>query len=111
MSTENKNITKADIVKVMKDKYPNICDLPFKDLQNIVDCFLEEYLNTIINKKRVELRNFGVMRATLIRGKLINHPTTKEEAISTPHYRLSFTPSKKLKEKLNQKARQDVKKS
>tara|TARA_Y100001970_G_C13541294_1_gene512383 strand:- start:260 stop:472 length:213 start_codon:yes stop_codon:yes gene_type:complete len=50
-------IVKSNLVNQLSDNYPNILK---KDINKIVEIFLEEIKRTLKSERRVELRNFAV---------------------------------------------------
>jgi len=102
------SLARREIVKQMQKEHLKELGLTNKMITEVLNAFLEVYKDSILNNKRVEIRNFGVMNSELVRGRLISHPETKEQTIASPYYRLAFKPSATFKDKLKQKAKKEA---
>lgn len=79
-----------------------------KTITEVIEAFFKVYKEAVLENKRVEIRNFGIMTTELVRGRIIKHPETKEQTIAPPYYRLAFKPSSGFKKLLKQKAKKEV---
>ena len=59
-------MSKPKIIKDLKTKNPNIKS---EDLEKIFDLFLEEIIETLLNKKSIEIRSFGTFFVKEIKEK------------------------------------------
>ncbi len=91
-------ITRIDFVnsveKKIKDLYPHISR---KEIERILEIFLNEFVNGLINGHRIELRGFGVFSTRMRKPKVARNPKTKEEVRLPPRRVAVFKPSKILK--------------
>lgn len=101
------SLARREIVKLMQKDLKEL-GLTNKVITEVLNVFLEVYKEAVLNNKRVEIRNFGVMNSELVRGRLINHPETKEQTIASPYYRLAFKPSATFKDQLKQRAKKEA---
>jgi len=107
-SPGRESLARREIVKQMQKEHLSELGLSNKTVTEVLNAFVAVYKDAILNNKRVEVRNFGVMNSELVRGRLINHPETKEQTIASPYYRLAFKPSAIFKEKLKARAKQEA---
>ena len=103
------SLSKYDIVKEMQKHIKDI-GLTNKVVLKVLEAFMEVYKESIIDNPRVEIRGFGILSKELVKGRIIKHPETGEEAIASPYYKLSFAASKKFRERLRNKAKADIQK-
>lgn len=108
------SLSKGDIVKKMqtylKESELKI-ELSNEMIREVLDSFLEVYKQSLLESPRIEIRNFGVMTSELFKGRTITHPVTKERAIASPYYKLTFKPNASFKRRLREKAKQEVQKT
>lgn len=104
------SLARRDIVKKMRDGHLKDLGLSNKVLTQVVNAFIETYKDCILENKRVEIRNFGVINSELVRARQIKHPETGEVLPASPYYRLAFKPSAAFKEQLKAKALKEVQK-
>lgn len=102
------SLSKKEIVTRMKKEYLSDLSISKKVLERIVDAFLHAYKESILENNRVEIRNFGVIKAELVRGRIINHPETKEATVASPYYKITFKPSSTFKEALRARAKKEA---
>jgi nucleoid DNA-binding protein len=102
------SLARKEIVRRMQKQYLKKLGLDNKTITEIVNAFMEVYKECIVESKRVEIRNFGVINSELVRGRLITHPETKERTIAAPYYRLTFKPSAAFKKQLRTRAKKEV---
>ena len=92
-------MSKPKIIKELKTKNPNIKS---EDLEKIFDLFLEEIIETLLNKKSIEIRSFGTFFVKEIKEKKqARNPKTGENIYVPKRNKIRFRASKKLKELIN----------
>ena len=92
-------MSKPKIIKELKTKNPNIKS---EDLEKIFDLFLEEIIETLLNKKSIEIRSFGTFFVKEIKEKKqARNPKTSEIIYVPKKNKLRFRASKRLKEIIN----------
>lgn len=106
-----KVFSKKDLIKIMQEKHLSDLGLSNRFLSGIVDSFLEAYKEAILTNKRVELAHFGTIRRELMKGKILRHPSSRVESIASPYYRMSFKPTRELRDLLRAKALEEIKKT
>lgn len=90
-------ITKYDLVDAI---YENTkCEKHV--VQQIVDCFLKEVKNSLIEGSTIELRGFGTFEPRLRKGRQVaRNPKTGEKISVEPHYVAAFRSGQELKHEL-----------
>ena len=95
----------GDFVK--KEEYVNEIsrklNLPKKEVNDVVDNYLELLSDAIASKDQVIITNFGSFQKTLIKPKAIYSPIDGSTLNAKSYYRITFTCSQKLIEKLKNK--------
>ncbi len=92
-------MSKPKIIKELKTKNPNIKS---EDLEKIFDLFLQEILETLLNKKSIEIRSFGTFFVKEIKEKKqARNPKTGEIIYVPRRNKVRFRASKRLKELIN----------
>ena len=92
-------MSKPKIIKELKTKNPNIKSV---DLEKIFDLFLEEIIETLLNKKSIEIRSFGTFFVKEIKEKKqARNPKTGENIYVPKRNKIRFRASKRLKELIN----------
>ncbi len=87
-------MTKADILKVFQEKYP---DLQRKVLKEMVDLFFETLVETIKKGERIEIRGFGVFETINRNPRICINPKTSEQVKVKGYKTVKFKPSKLIK--------------
>ena len=92
-------MSKPKIIKELKSKNPYIKS---EDLEKIFDLFLEEIIETLLNKKSIEIRSFGTFFVKEINEKKqARNPKTGEKIYVPKRNKIRFRASKRLKELIN----------
>ena len=92
-------MSKPKIIKDLKTKNPNIKS---EDLEKIFDLFLGEIIETLLNKKSIEIRSFGTFFVKEIKEKKqARNPKTGENIYVPKRNKIRFRASKRLKELIN----------
>ena len=92
-------MSKPKIIKDLKTKNPNIKS---EALEKIFDLFLEEIIETLLNKKSIEIRSFGTFFVKEIKEKKqARNPKTGENIYVPKRNKIRFRASKRLKELIN----------
>ncbi len=92
-------MSKPKIIKELKTKNPNIKS---EDLEKIFDHFLQEIMETLLNKKSIEIRSFGTFFVKEIKEKKqARNPKTGEIIYVPRRNKVRFRASKRLKELIN----------
>lgn len=88
-------VTKADLVDIISDS----SGLTKKQVHDVVDSFLNEIKNSLINNKTLEFRGFGTFEIKIRKGRdRARNPKTGEIVQVSDHGVVSFRPGKELKE-------------
>jgi integration host factor subunit beta len=100
MENEIKTYTKKDLVKILSEKM----DEKFYMTQRIMDLVLETFNDVLFSDEehfRIEIRNFGVFEVKPTKERLkARNPKTNELTPVPEHRKISFKPSRHLKEEL-----------
>ncbi|MGB9824649.1 MAG: HU family DNA-binding protein [Candidatus Hydrothermia bacterium] len=85
---------KQDIV----DEIYQQTGLPKKDIQLVVNLFLDSLKKAFLREDRVELRGFGVFEVKQRKSRIGRNPKTKEVINIPPRKVVTFKPSKLMRE-------------
>ncbi len=92
-------MSKPRIIKELKNKNPNINK---RDLEKILELFLQEIIDSLLNNKSIEIRSFGTFFVKEINEKKqARNPKTGENIYVPKRNKIRFRASKKLKELIN----------
>ena len=92
-------MSKPKIIKELKTKNPNIKS---EDLEKIFDLLLEKIIETLLNKKSIQIRSIGTFFVKEINEKKqARNPKTGEIIYVPKKNKIRFRASKKLKEIIN----------
>jgi integration host factor subunit beta len=90
-----KKITKADIIDAIYQKR----GINRKDIKVIVDSFIDEIKNALVEQYIIELRGFGTFETRFRKGrKKARNPKTGEAVSVHSHGIAAFRPGKELKQ-------------
>ena len=99
-------MTKKDIVRSVSEKL-NLTQLKTKSIvQNVFDCIVE----TLVEEKRIELRNFGVFEVRKRAARRARNPKTGDEVFVKERYAVVFKPGKALDDAVQGKERKKKRK-
>jgi nucleoid DNA-binding protein len=88
-------VTKADLVDTISDS----TGLTKKQVHEVIDRFLSEIKQSLINDKTLEFRGFGTFEIKIRKGRdKARNPKTGEIVQVSDHGVVSFRPGKELKE-------------
>ncbi len=90
---------KSDIIKNLANNYPNFLK---KDLNKLVDIFLNELKNALKRKERVELRDVFSLEPKLYKARYARNPKTNEKIYVSKKYSILFKSSKMWLKKINE---------
>ena len=92
-------MSKPRIIKELKIKNSNINN---KDLEKIFELFLQEIIDSLLNKKSIEIRSLGTFFIKEIKEKKqARNPKTGENIYVPKRNKIRFRASKRLKEIIN----------
>ena len=92
-------MSKPKIIKELKTKNPNINK---RDLEKIFELFLQEIIDSLLNKKSIEIRSLGTFFIKEIKEKKqARNPKTGENIYVPKRNKIRFRASKRLKELIN----------
>lgn len=87
--------TKAAIVDSLLKK----TGISRKDVRTVVDLFIDEIKEALMQNSAIELRGFGTFEVKLRKGRLgARNPRTGEEVMVTSHGTAIFRPGRELKQ-------------
>ena len=94
-------MVKSEIVKQLKAKFPS---LKISQIEAIIDIIIDNISTSLINKKSVELREFGTFSVkSLSAKKSARDPRTGDLIYVESKNKIRFKASKTLKEFINKK--------
>src|SRR5215471_8741425 len=101
-SKENCVVTKKEIVKTISDEI-GLTQLKTKEIvQKTFDAIVE----TLVEEKRIELRNFGVFEVKQRAARKARNPRTGEKVFVPPKNVVTFKPGKRMEELVRKIERQ-----
>ena len=89
-------MTKKEIVKQIAEKVEET-QLKIKE---IVQLTFKAIVDTLLEEKRIELRNFGVFEVKQRKARKARNPRTGERVDVEPKYVVTFKPGKEMEEKV-----------
>jgi integration host factor subunit beta len=99
---ESHLVTKKEIVKTISDEI-GLTQLKTKEIvQKTFDAIVE----TLVEEKRIELRNFGVFEVKKRAARKARNPRTGDKVYVPEKYVVTFKPGKEMEEKVRELERQ-----
>jgi integration host factor subunit beta len=90
-----KKVTKADIIDSIYEK----TGMNRKEIRSIVDLFINDIKDALIEKRIIELRGFGTFEIRVRKGRQrARNPKTGESVSVTSHGIAAFRPGRELKQ-------------
>ena len=89
-------MTKKEIVKTISDKH-QLTQLKTKE---IVQSTFEAIIETLVEERRIELRNFGVFEVKKRAARKARNPRTGERVDVAEKYVVTFKPGKEMEERV-----------
>jgi nucleoid DNA-binding protein len=86
------------------DKVSKEFNLDRASAKKLVECILESMMEILMSGKRIEMRGFGVLKLKRLKGTFVKNPKNGIEVFVGERYTVRFKPSKRLLERLNEKA-------
>ena len=92
-------MSRPKIIKILKEKNPKLHN---KDLEDTLDIFSEIIINGLKDRKKIELRDFGIFFVKKLSKKTnARNPRTSEIIYVPEKNKVRFKASKKLKKIIN----------
>ena len=102
LNLESPVVTKKEIVKTISDEI-GLTQLKTKEIvQKTFDAIVE----TLVEEKRIELRNFGVFEVKKRAARKARNPRTGDKVYVPEKYVVTFKPGKEMEEKVRELERQ-----
>ena len=99
---ENRVVTKKEIVKTISEEI-GMTQLKTKEIvQKTFDAIVE----TLVEDKRIELRNFGVFEVKKRAARKARNPRTGDKVFVPEKYVVTFKPGKEMEERVRELERQ-----
>lgn len=89
-------MNKDDLINIVKDKSGSTK----KEIKNIIDLFLDEVINSLVDGDKVVLSNFGTFEKSVTKSIDIYSPYDGKLLKDVPQIRIRFKSSSNLKNKL-----------
>jgi nucleoid DNA-binding protein len=89
-------VTKKEIVKQISDKI----GLPQLKTKEIVQLTFKAIVDTLLEEKRIELRNFGVFEVKQRKARKARNPRTGQRVDVPPKNVVTFKPGKNMEERV-----------
>jgi nucleoid DNA-binding protein len=100
--TESRLVTKKEIVKTISEEI-GLTQLKTKEIvQKTFDAIVE----TLVEEKRIELRNFGVFEVKKRAARKARNPRTGDKVYVPEKYVVTFKPGKEMEERVRELERQ-----
>lgn len=101
-SQENRVVTKKEIVKTISDEI-GLTQLKTKEIvQKTFDAIVE----TLVEERRIELRNFGVFEVKKRAARKARNPRTGAKVFVPEKFVVTFKPGKEMEERVRELERQ-----
>src|SRR6204780_5757047 len=101
-SGENRNVTKKEIVKSISEEI-GLTQLKTKEIvQKTFDAIVE----TLVEERRIELRNFGVFEVKQRAARKARNPRTGAKVSVPEKFVVTFKPGKEMEERVRELERQ-----
>lgn len=102
LAQEIENVTKKEIVKTISEEI-GLTQLKTKEIvQKTFDAIVE----TLVEEKRIELRNFGVFEVKKRAARKARNPRTGDKVFVPEKFVVTFKPGKEMEEKVRELERQ-----
>lgn len=99
-------MTKSELVTRLSKRFPNLLQ---RDLENLVNIFLEEISSALHSGGRVELRGFGAFSVRKREPRKARNPKNGQEVKIGERYSIYFRTGKELREKVKNVPASDAK--
>lgn len=90
-------MTKADIVELVAEK----TGLTMKDVKMVVDLFLEDVKEYLVEGNHLEIRGFGTFKVKNHKARKARNPKTGQEVMVPARKKAVFKASRELNKMLN----------
>ncbi|MBW7996638.1 MAG: integration host factor subunit beta [Candidatus Glassbacteria bacterium] len=90
-------MTKADIVELIAEK----TGFTIKDIKVVVEGFIDEVKETLVEGKHIEIRGFGTFKVKKHKARKARNPRTNKEVMVPSRKKAFFKVSKELNKILN----------
>ena len=97
-------MTKKEIVKQIADRLGQ----PQLKTKEIVQLTFDAIIDTLLETKRIELRNFGVFEVKERRARRARNPRTGQQVDVPPKLVVTFKPGKEMEERVQRIAHQKL---
>jgi nucleoid DNA-binding protein len=97
-------MTKKEIVKQIADRLGQ----PQLKTKEIVQLTFDAIIDTLLETKRIELRNFGVFEVKERRARRARNPRTGQQVDVPPKLVVTFKPGKEMEERVQRIANQKL---
>jgi len=102
LAKETQNVTKKEIVKTISEEI-GLTQLKTKEIvQKTFDAIVE----TLVEEKRIELRNFGVFEVKKRAARKARNPRTGDKVFVPEKFVVTFKPGKEMEERVRELERQ-----
>jgi len=91
-------VTKKEIVRSISEEL-GLTQLKTKE---IVQKTFDAIIQTLVEERRIELRNFGVFEVKLRAARKARNPRTSEEVMVEEKYVVTFKPGKEMEERVRE---------
>ncbi|MFH1070983.1 MAG: HU family DNA-binding protein [Candidatus Glassbacteria bacterium] len=90
-------MTKADIIELIAEK----TGFTIKDIKVVVEGFLDEVKNALVEDQHIEIRGFGTFKVKNHKMRKARNPRTNQEVTVPSRKKAFFKVSKELNKDLN----------
>jgi len=90
-------VTKAELIEALARKRPG---LMIKEIEQVVNCMLEQMSQTLANGDRIEIRGFGSFSLHYRPPRMSRNPQTGQPVALTSKHVPHFKPGKELRERV-----------
>lgn len=90
-------MTKKEIVKIISDKQSDVTQHKVKE---IVQDMFDAIVDTLVEERRIELRNFGVFEVKLRAARKARNPRTGDKVAVPAKFVVTFKAGKEMEERV-----------
>lgn len=102
---EPNEVVKSELIVRITKKLPQWFE---KDIDLGVDQVIEHLIQSLCDKKRVEIRGFGCFTVRYRAPRKAHNPRTGEKVVTQPKYAPHFKPGKDLRERVNRTIKKET---
>ena len=89
-------MTKKELARKIAETHK----LPFQTVQVVVQAVFDGIIETLVNERRIELRNFGIFEVTRRKARKVRNPRTGEQVFVPEKMAVAFKAGRLMQKKI-----------